>query len=375
MRIRPAALSVALLLAACSTAPSSRSSRPSPSEPAAPLPTAGELYLVSYLDDEGPSFGVRVEAVGPTGRVRPIATVDDLRPAGWDNAAPVDGFGPTVGPTGYLVVGVERNGGFEASDMRTLLVDVTGAGRPTLEIEGALSRPGWGPDGSLFAPGNGPVVVDAVTGRKTAIHLPIEIEPLAAWVADGAGWVATRTRGEEREVGRVSADGTFTPGTTESFQITGMERFIGAEGGTLSMAVSDGATQSDTAIIEFRPEFEPPCQCKVWARFIEPGADPHFGDAVWDANGRGLWLPFNDGPRHWLSHFAKPLTETKVADLPPNVASRIVGISPDDRWVVLGSDQIEPGPLVLVDTAAGESRILAQPDASGAAPTFGGWVR
>jgi hypothetical protein len=55
--------------------------------------------------------------------------------------------------------------------------------------------------------------------------------------------------------------------------------------------------------------------------------------------------------------------------------SRIVGVSPDDRWVVIGSDEFDPGPLVLVDTAAGESRILAQPDASGATPTFGGWVR
>ena len=35
----------------------------------------------------------------------------------------------------------------------------------------------------------------------------------------------------------------------------------------------------------------------------------------------------------------------------------------------------DTAPLVLVDTAAGESRILAQPDASGATPTFGGWVR
>jgi len=375
MRIRPAALSLALLLAACASAPSSPSSQPAPSEPAAPLPTAGELYLVKDLDGEGPSFGVRVEGVGPTGRTRPIATIDDLRPTGWDTAAPVDGFGPTVGPTGYLVVAVERNGGFEASDMRTLLVDVTGAGRPTLEIDGVLSRPAWGPNGSLFAPNNGPVLVDTATGRRTAIDLPIEIEPVAAWVVDGTGWVATRTRGEDREVGRVSVDGTFIPGATESFQITGMERFIGAEGGTLSMAVSDGATQSDTAIIELRPEFEPPCQCKAWARFIEPGDDAHFGDALWDANGRGLWLIFTDGRRHWLSHFAKPLTETKVADLPPGVVSRIVGISPDDRWVVLASDEIEPGPLVLVDTAAGESRILAQPDAAGVTPTFGGWVR
>jgi hypothetical protein len=53
--------------------------------------------------------------------------------------------------------------------------------------------------------------------------------------------------------------------------------------------------------------------------------------------------------------------------------SKIVGISPDDRWVVLAPD--ESGPLVLVDTVAGESRTLAQHDALGVTPTFGGWVR
>jgi hypothetical protein len=380
MRIRPAVTSLAIALAVAACAQSSPSASTGSGSPAsetaeAPLPTAGELFLVTYLDDDGPSFGVRVDAVGPSGRTRPIATIDDLRPRGWDNAAPVYGMGPTVGPNGYLVVSVERNGGFDASDMRTMLVDATGAGRPTVEVDGALSRPAWSPTGSLLALDNEPAVIDSATGRRTPIHLPMEIELTDAWVADGTGWVAMSANGEDRQAGRVSVDGTFTPGAVQSFEVTGLERRIGAEGGTLSMAVSDGVGQSDTAIIEVRPEFERPCQCKAWARFVEPGNDPTFSDAVWDAGGTGLWLVNGQDANHWLSHLDKPMSPTKVADLPPGVGWQIRGISPDDRWIVLGGDETDPAPLILVDTAAGEARVLAQPNAAGFLPFFAGWVR
>jgi hypothetical protein len=374
MRIRPAALSLALLLAACaSPAPSSPSSQPASTEPAAPLPTAGELYVVTLLDDAAPGFGVQVEAIGPTGRVRPIATIDDARPAGWDDASPAPDFQPTVGPTGLLVVALDRNGGNEASDQRLLFFDVTGGGRPTVEVGGSLYRPSWGPSGALLALDSDGVVVDPAAGRRQAIARPDGVELTGAWLADGSGWVATRTSGDTTTAGSLSADGRFTTGAAASFQFTGVERAIGADGGTLSIAVSDGATGSDTAIIEVRPEFEPPCQCQVWARFVQPGNDPTFGDAVWDANGTGLWLTYSQGANRWLSHLDKPMSPTKVADLPPAVVSKIVGISPDDRWVVLAPD--ESGPLVLVDTVAGESRTLAQHDALGVTPTFGGWVR
>jgi hypothetical protein len=139
MRRRPAALSLALLLLAACASPAP-SSRPASSEPAAPLPTAGELYLMTLLDDARPGFGVRVEAIGPTGHARPIATIDDARPAGWDDASPAAGFQPSVGPTGLLVLRVERNGGTEASDVRALLLDVAGAGRPTVEVDGGGFR-------------------------------------------------------------------------------------------------------------------------------------------------------------------------------------------------------------------------------------------
>jgi hypothetical protein len=134
-------------------------------------------------------------------------------------------------------------------------------------------------------------------------------------------------------------------------------------------------TVTDTAIVEQRADLEPPCRCRAWARFIEPGVAPRFGDATWDAAGTGLWLAFSDGPLRWLSHLDAPLHDTKVADLPPNATWRILGISPDDRWVVLGDEEADLGPLALVDTAAGESRILARPDASGVTPFFAGWVR
>jgi hypothetical protein len=99
MRRCPAALSLVLLVVAGCASPAP-SSRPASSAPSAPLPTAGELYLVTLLDDARPGFGLRVEASGPTGHVRPIATIEDARPAGWDDASPASDFQPSVGPTG-----------------------------------------------------------------------------------------------------------------------------------------------------------------------------------------------------------------------------------------------------------------------------------
>jgi hypothetical protein len=379
MRIRSGLISLAvgLSIAGCGTpAPAS----PGPSEAGSattelPIATAGELYLVSYLDDADPFFGVRVEAVGPTGRTRPIATIEDVRPAGWEDASPATGFEPTIGPDGFLVLGVERNGGFEDADTKTLLVDVTPAGRPTVEIDGRLSRPAWGPSGALLALENEPVLVDPLTGHRSDVFQPDGIELAGVFLADGSGWVARRSVGETTTAGSLASDGTFTPGFAQSFQVTGLERSVGAEGGMLSMAISDGATESETAIVEFREDLGRSCHCRAWARFVEPGTDPHFGDAVWDRTGSGIWLTRSDEAEQWLSYLDAPLSETKVADLPPTGSWQIRGISPDDRWLVLGTDASEPGPLVLVDTAAGEARVLARPDASGVTPTFAGWVR
>ena len=375
MHRRRAALSLALvLLSGCASA--TPSSRPAATESAAPLPSAGELYLVTILDDDAPGFGVRVEAIGPTGRVRPIALIDDARPSGWDDASPAPDFQPTVGPTGLLVLGVDRNGGNEDSDRKTLFIDVTGAGRPTIEADGGLFRPSWSPTGEILTIASEAVVVDPPAGRRRAIALPDGVELTGAWLVDGSGWVATRTAGETRTAGSLSADGRFTPGAAASFEVTGLERSISADGGTLSLAVSDGVGQSDTAIVELRPDLDPPCSCRAWARFVQPGPDPHFGDGLWDARGRGVWLTFSDGPRRWLSHLVEPLRETKVAELPPDRGWHIVGISSDDRWVVLGVDASEPqAALALVDTQAGAARILATVDPDGSLPAFGGWVR
>jgi hypothetical protein len=341
----------------------------------AQLPDAGELYLVTYLDDAGPSFGVRVEAVGPNGRPRPVATIADVRPAGWDEAAPVYDFQPTIGPTGLLVLGVERGGGFNPADARTLLIDITAAGRPVVEIAGGLYRPFWGPDGTLAAIESDPILIDPRTGTATVIDRPDRVEIASAWLADGSGWAATRSDDETLTPGRLTADGRFTPGTVETYQVSGLERFAGSAGGLLSVTTSDGATASETAIVEFRPDLPSACDCQVWARVVEPGGGPFFSNAVWDRDGTGLWLVFAGGSETWLSHLREPLVDAKVADLPPDQPWRIRGISTDDRWIVVGGDEDGQGVLALVDTSADLSRVLARPDATGATPMFAGWAR
>ena len=363
---------VAALVAACGSATTGSQGSDSSG---AQLPGSGELYLVTYLDDEAPSFGIRVEAVGPTGRSRPVATIADVRPAGWEEASPVYDFRPTVGPTGLLVLGVERGGGMEASDMRTLLIDVTGAGRPVVEIGGGLYRPFWGPNGRLAAIESDPITIDPRTGATSVIERPDRVEPSSAWLADGSGWAATRLEDEGSTPGRLMADGTFMPEPAATFQVTGLERLAGSAGGLLSMAFSDGATESETAIVEFRPDLEGSCECQAWARAVSSRDDPGFSEAVWDRDGTGVWLTFAGKSERWLSHLREPLVDTKAADLPPDQSWHIIGISADDRWVVVGGADVGQGELVLVDAAAGVGRILAQPDALGVTPMFAGWVR
>jgi hypothetical protein len=157
---------------------------------------------------------------------------------------------------------------------------VTGGGRPTVELDGGLFRPSWSPSGALLALESEPVVVNPSDGRRQAIPRPAGVELTGAWLADGSGWVATQTAGEETTAGSLSADGRFAPGAAASFEVTGLERTIGADGGTLSMAVSDGATESDTAIVELRVGLDSTCSCRAWARFVTPGSDPQFGYAV-----------------------------------------------------------------------------------------------
>jgi hypothetical protein len=73
MRRRPAALSLVLLVVAACASPAS-SSRPASSAPAAPLPTGGESYLVTKLDDARPGFGLRA-VDGMVFSIRPATAI------------------------------------------------------------------------------------------------------------------------------------------------------------------------------------------------------------------------------------------------------------------------------------------------------------
>lgn len=367
-----AAFAAAMLVAGCQgggTGPSGGAT----GAPDEPLAAAGEAYVVTILDDDGPFFDVRVDAIAPGGGSRPIAAFDDVHPAGWQEASPFYDMRAVVGPSRIVPITAERGGGMNDSDVRTLLLDLRPGGGAAVEIAGNLFSPFWGPDGQLAVLGDGAEVIDPRTGARVPIATPDGVGISPAWLVDGSGWAAGQFRGDEPIVGWLSTDGTFTAGRAATFQVTGLERLVGAAGGTLGFAVSDGPT-SETAITEYRAALPGPCHCMSWASRIEPGEDPGFGDAVWDAAGTGIWLIFAKDDRRWLSHVVKPKVDNPVADLPPDGDWAIVGISADDRWVVTAA--LTDGKLVLVDTVAGAAREIARVQGIvNPAPMFGGWVR
>jgi hypothetical protein len=337
---------------------------------------AGEILLAHLRDDPRPFFDVQIEAVAPTGVARPVAMFRDIHPAGWTDANPMYGTPVSIGPGDQLLVVAERNGGVEPGDAAALLLDLRDPSAPPVEIAAVPHRPVWGPTGALAWSGNGWQVADGRTGIVSGPDLPAGVEPGGAWLADGSGWLAMRHGDDQTgpEVGWLSTTGMFTPGTPRTFEWTGLERRLGATGGTLWMAVSDGVESSETVLVERRADLPGACHCLAWVRMTEPGDDPRFGDAIWDAAGTGVWVPMaeHDGEERWLSHVTEPTVDSRVADLPDNGDWRIVAISPDDHWVVLAGE--EAGEIVLVDSLAGEV-VAGARNGEVTAVEFAGWVR
>lgn len=336
---------------------------------------AGEAYVISILDGEGPYFDVRVDAVAPTGANRPIGSFVDVHPAGWDEASPYYDMRTTVGPRGILPIVVERNGGVQVGDVRTQFLDPRSTGATPVEVAGNLAGSSWSPDGQLAVDaGDGGIdLIDVRTGARHGVTPPRDVQIVPGWLADASGWPALRAMDDTSVAGRLSLAGVFTDGAAATYQVTGLERTVGARGGGIGIAASDGPNQSETAITEFRSDLPGPCQCVVWARNVQPGDDAAFGEPVWDASGTGIWLIFTRDDRTWLSHLLKPLTDQPIVDLPRGNWV-IAGISSDDRWIVVSDADARS--LVVVDTAAGAAREIARAQGEfNPTPMFGGWVR
>jgi hypothetical protein len=343
-----------------------------------PDPLAGrpdDAIVVTVIDDGGSAFSLQVGAISTGGIVRPIARLGAIRPAGWNEASPAWYGPPVVGPPGYLAIGVERNGGNDEADddhERTLIYDLRDPGRAPIELGSIFYHLAFGPDGSLAAFGAEVVrIIDPATGLEQRLPTPDDVVLDTAWLADGSGFLATRydLNSGEPTPGAFLFSGEFVPGRAAAWAPTGRERLVGAGGGTLGLAVSDGPFGSESAIIESRPDR--PAGGVVWASYTEPGDDARFDEAVWDAAGTGIWLTrtSRDNRRSWLSHMTTPLTDTRVATL-PRPGWMIAGLSADDAWAVLSSDADHQ--LMLVDASTGGSRILASgPDR---APVFAGWL-
>ena len=322
-------------------------------------------------DDDGPFFDLVVESIAPTGVARPLTTVTDIHPAGWTTASPRLDGAVLASPQGWLVISVERDGGGIPDLERTLLIDLR-AEHPQLELAGVAERAAWGPQGHLAILGSRPLLVDPITGVKTEVAVPADVDVLEAWAADASGLVAIEDMGEpSQRAGVLRGDGIFVPGVRPPYSATGRERHTGAIGQVLTVAVSDGADGAETAIVDSGPGVCP--RCIVWARFKTPGDDPRFFAYNWDAAGAGLWITWqtSDRKRAWLGHMSTPGHDDPVVNLPPSVDFGIAGVSPTDAWFILDASDLRQ--LVLADTLTGQTRAIAKPLVPGGpAPIFAG---
>jgi len=388
-------LFVASLAVACTIRPAPSSSpsaaTPTSSEPPPPASPAddplqgarGELLVAHLIEDPDPYFDVRVDAVRSDGAWQPVATIDDVIPAGWEAAAPVFDSPVSIGPSGYLLLLVERHGGVNATDRRTLLIDLRNPERRAVEIDDHLYGATWGPDGRLsWSDGEAIRWLDPTLGnpvRIESVPYPPGVSHGGLPARDGSGWVTGRNdENEERlDVGILTADGRFVPGLRPAFVLHGVERRFGAAGGGLSIAVSDGIPTSEVVVAEYRPDLPGNCHCIVWVRQVDPSDDPTFGEAFWDAGGTGVWvlMAARDGEARWLSHVTTPAVDAPVADLPAGAEWQIVGVSDDDRWVVLAAAQQRH--LALTDTTTGATTIVAWAvgGEGSVGPRFAGWIR
>jgi hypothetical protein len=334
---------------------------------------APQALVVTVLDDEGPFFNLVVEAVAPNGVAQPVATIHDVHPAAWEEASPRLDEPILASTAGDLLVSVERGGGGEPGFEAALLLDLNSPTKPPIELPAVIDRGAWGPTDELAVFGQDDLtVIHPKTGTTTRIDIPTRVDPLIAWAADGSGWLATEQEGDDdQRSGTLLRNGTFQPTVARTYGATGRERVMGSKGEIVSEAVSDGATESETALVDFGPGICP--GCIVWASHVEPSDDPTFGDYTWDAAGTGLWLVRGaaDGKTRWLAHLPAPKDEDRILDLPARADLTIVGIAPDDRWLVFATDDGKR--LLVADTANGTTRQLARTAGEGANVVFAGW--
>jgi hypothetical protein len=368
-----------LVVAACGTTPPSvpptsgsvQGVSATPATTQVTLPT--EALVAWVVDDDRPYFDLVVESIAPTGLARPLATLRGIHPEGWEDATPRLDAPLLVSPARSVVISVERDGGGASDLERTLILDLDASQRAPIEIPTVTERAAWGPGGELAVFSPRPTVVDPATGTQTPITVPVGIDLLEAWVADGSGWLAVEHAGEsDQRVGALHRDGIFVVGPQRAYTPTGRERLTGADGQMLSVAVSDGPDGAESAIVDFGPGDCP--RCVVWATFMAPGNAPTFHDFVWDAAGQGLWITWHSADRKkaWLGHMGSPTVDEPIVDLPPGVDLDIAGISPTDAWLVLYAGEQQR--LLIADTVTHETRVIARPLVPGGpSPIFAGW--
>jgi hypothetical protein len=321
---------------------------------------------MQVLEDDGPFFDIRVDAVSFDG-VRELAT-RTVQPTGWPSAEHGRELHPVLGPNNVLYVSAERGG----NEYRTLFYDLTRPDEPPFEMDGRWPAPNFGPTGLVSWHGHDDRKIDVLepgTGIMRTLRPPREITVTWNWTVDGRGWPA-----RQRVANGAPVDGLYTiTGSFERNPVPMSEiwdrdggRRRGATGGVLTI----GGEHSNIMVFEQIGDGG-----RVWLETPEPGEEVRFTWPEWDAAGEGLWVAMGatDGERRWLAHMPAPEKWEPVMDLPPGPWWSVRQISADDRWMVLSSDARE---IAIVDRAAGRVEIVSSADpAAKIGPLVEGWLR
>lgn len=276
-----------------------------------------------------------------------------------------------VSRTGWVALSFRTGPNHDEAVGATMFVDVLDPEQSPWIVEADMSWSAWGPDDQML-------VIEPVTSSRaelvvrvfrpadrTTAYVPTDatLSPIDAWLADGSGMLATRTR-ETSELGVLTFDGVFSPldpagDLPPLYAATGVERPAGR--GLLSAGVGCDATGTEASggcvLAVYGPDAE---LLAVWGRAPS--------DQAWDHQGEGLWTVTTgagpgDGSEVTLARVSGPDAIVEIGkaqvDRPSYAAPEILGIS----------DEGGPETVVLVGE---DNRLWAAFTGNGATATFEG---
>jgi hypothetical protein len=350
----------------------------SPSPIAAPIAGASDAFVVTLPEIDGVyTRALQVDAVGPDGTIRPVATISDVTAGLPSGTTILDTESILLSPRGFLTIEVLGSFDGVAVDAvdRRLIFDLRAPGDPPRVVPAGYAF--WGPDGTLAVIGApGVTYVDPTSGHLVQVPTTADLETATVWAADGSGLLASRHEANDTSTpGVLTTDGSFVEGVQVPYSTIGLGRPYGADGTLVSDATSDGPTGSEQVILEER---KAAVGNRAWLIVHQPGSDPSIDDHAWDAAGTGQWVVLDRDGTVRLVHISAPTatgpeTPEEHACLTLPHGATIVGVAADDGAVILATGDLHTpaAALLRVDTKTG---VAVRIDRGGGASTFAGWA-